>query len=431
MSKHILVVSQYFYPEQFRINDMCQEWVKKGYKVTVVTGIPNYPEGKFYKGYNWFKKRKEYINGVNVIRIPLLARGKNALSLYLNYKSFVFFGWFFAKFTKLKADYVFTYEVSPIYQAKIGIWYAKRRKIPSVLYVMDLWPDNLIAAGNVDSKLIIKSVTRTVKKIYKQTDYILTSSKSFIKSIKELKVPETKLEFWPQYAEDFYLPLEKTAKEITNIPQDSRVNLVFAGNIGKAQGLEILPRCAIELERRKVKVRFNMIGDGRDKVALVKKVYDFLVTPYFNFIDKVDATEIPYYFAYCEAGIITFNDNPILEKTIPAKLQSYLACGLPIIASAKGEVKRIIEEGELGFVGNAGSVNALADAIEEFVRLYPAQRVVLKNNALNYSKEKFNKVKLLNRLDKIFEGLENGSLGKPIVEEVKKAVVCKTKSSKK
>lgn len=429
MSKHILVVSQYYYPEQFRINDICEAWVKKGYKVTVVTGIPNYPEGKFYKGYGWFRKRKENVNGVNVIRIPLFARRKNALSLYLNYKSFVFFGWFFAKFTKIKADYVFTYEVSPIYQAKIGIWYAKRRKIPSILYVMDLWPDNLIAAGNINSKFIIRSVTRTVKKIYKNTDYILTSSKSFIDSIKKFKVPEMKLEFWPQYAEEFYKPLEKSAKAITVIPQDSRVNLVFAGNIGKAQGLEVLPRCAIELERRRVKVRFNIIGDGKEKANLVKKVQDFIVEPYFNFIDPVPATEIPYYFAYCDAGLITFNDSPILEKTIPAKLQSYLACGLPVIASAKGEVKKIIDEGEIGFCGAPGNVLELADAIEEFVQLYPAQRVVIKNNALNYGKEKFDKTKLLDRMDKIFEGLEKGTLGKPEVKE-KVAIVAKQKIKK-
>lgn len=328
------------------------------------------------------------------------------MGLFLNYKSFTFFGWFFAKFTKVKADFVFTYEVSPIYQAKIANWYAKRRKIPNVLYVMDLWPDNVKAVGGINSKVILNSITRTTKKIYKKTDYILTSSNSFIKSIMEMGVPKEKLEFWPQYAEDFYMPKSKSDKEITNIPQDSWVNLVFAGNIGKAQGLEILPRCAIELERRRVKVRFNIIGDGRAKHELSKKVYDFHVVPYFNFIDKVPAEEIPYYFAYCEAGLITFTDNPILEKTIPAKLQSYLACGLPVIASAKGEVKKILEDGEMGFCAVPGNVLQLADIIEEFTTLYPAQKVALRNNTLNYSKTKFNKTKLFDRIDVIFEKLK-------------------------
>ena len=141
MKKHILVVSQYFYPEPFRINDMCKEWVKRGYKVTVVTGIPNYPEGKFYKGYGWCKKRKENIDGIDVIRLPIFARNKGgALRLALNYYSFVISGFFGKLFTRIKADLVFTFEVSPMTQALVGVWYAKKRKIPHYLYVQDLWP---------------------------------------------------------------------------------------------------------------------------------------------------------------------------------------------------------------------------------------------------------------------------------------------------
>ena len=116
--KHILVVSQYFYPESFRINDICKEWIKRGYKVTVLTGIPNYPEGKFYKGYNWFKRKKETWNGIDIIRIPLIARGKSSFKLVLNYFSFVYFGFFWKMFTRIKADLVFTFEVSPMTQAQ-------------------------------------------------------------------------------------------------------------------------------------------------------------------------------------------------------------------------------------------------------------------------------------------------------------------------
>ena len=130
MKKHILVIAQYFYPEQFRINDICTEWVKRGYKVTVVTGIPNYPQGKYYDGYGLFKKRKETYNGIEIIRIPLVPRGNNSIMLALNYLSFVVSGFFWKMFTKIKADYVFIFEVSPMTQALPGVWYAKKRKIP-------------------------------------------------------------------------------------------------------------------------------------------------------------------------------------------------------------------------------------------------------------------------------------------------------------
>ncbi len=136
--KHILVISQYFYPETFRINDIATEWVKRGYKVTVVTGIPNYPEGKFYKGYGWFRNNREIWNGIEIIRIPIIPRGSNSIGLILNYLSFVVSGFFWKCFTRIKTDYVFIFEVSPMTQALFGVWYARRRKIPCYIYVQDL-----------------------------------------------------------------------------------------------------------------------------------------------------------------------------------------------------------------------------------------------------------------------------------------------------
>ena len=140
---HILVVSQYFFPEQFRINDICVEWVMRGYKITVLTGIPNYPQGTFYDGYDLNHRRTEEWNGIKIIRIPLFPRGNNSMGLALNYVSFVASGFVWSLFTKIKADYVFNFEVSPMTQALVGVWYAKKRKIPCYLYVQDLWPENV------------------------------------------------------------------------------------------------------------------------------------------------------------------------------------------------------------------------------------------------------------------------------------------------
>ena len=162
MDKHILVIAQYFYPEQFRINDICTEWVKRGYKVTVVTGIPNYPQGRYYKGYGLFKKRREIYNGIDIIRIPLIPRGNNAIMLALNYLSFVISGYFWKSTTNIKADYVFIFEVSPMTQALPGVWYAKKRKIPCYLYVQDLWPENVEIVAGVKNKRIINAIGKMV-----------------------------------------------------------------------------------------------------------------------------------------------------------------------------------------------------------------------------------------------------------------------------
>ncbi|MGI6227805.1 MAG: hypothetical protein ACOYJ1_16315 [Peptococcales bacterium] len=157
MQKHILVIAQYFYPEQFRINDICTEWIKRNYRVTVVTGIPNYPQGKYYKGYGLFKRRRETYNGIDIISIPLVPRGNNAFMLAFNYLSFVISGFFWNLFTRIKADYVFIFEVSSMTQALPGIWYAKKMQIPCYLYVQDLWPENIeIIKGIINISLILE-----------------------------------------------------------------------------------------------------------------------------------------------------------------------------------------------------------------------------------------------------------------------------------
>ena len=202
-SKHILVISQYFYPEPFRINDICQEWVKRGYKVTVITGIPNYPQGKFYDGYGFTKKRKEIWNGIDVIRIPLIPRGHNSIGLMLNYLSFVVSGAFWKTFTRIKADYVFSFEVSPMTQVLIGCWYAKKHKVPHYVYVQDLWPENVQSVIGINNSLVIKPIDKMVDYIYSHSDEIFATSPSFVETIcnRKVKVDRKKVQYWPQYAE--------------------------------------------------------------------------------------------------------------------------------------------------------------------------------------------------------------------------------------
>ncbi|MEI3279794.1 MAG: NAD-dependent epimerase/dehydratase family protein [Eubacterium ramulus] len=195
--KHILVVSQYFYPEQFRINDMCQEWIKRGYKVTVLTGIPNYPMGKFYEGYGYAKRRREVWNGIDIIRIPLIARGSSSIGMVANYSSFVVSGFVKNLLSNIKADYVFTFEVSPMTQALIGCWYAKKHHVPHYLYVQDLWPENVITVTGISNPAIIKPIDKMVDYIYKNTDEIFATSPSFVEAIcnREVNVPHEKVHY--------------------------------------------------------------------------------------------------------------------------------------------------------------------------------------------------------------------------------------------
>lgn len=398
--KHLLVISQYFYPEQFRINDICEEWIKQGYEVTVITGIPNYPQGKFYEGFGLFRKRQEKYKGINIIRVPIIPRGHNSIMLILNYLSFVVSGWLWMLFTRIKADYVFIYEVSPMTQALPGVWYAKKRKIPCYLYVTDLWPENVEYVTGISNKTIINILHKMVDYIYKGNDIIFTSSRSFISAIKLRGIEDDKIKFWPQYAEDFYKPaIEPSHSEI---PGDDSFKIIFAGNLGYAQGLEVLPETAMILKNKNQQVKFVIVGDGRAKAQLSKLIIDNGLTNYFTFLDKRPPQKIPELIAVCDVTLICLSKSKVFEITLPAKTQSCLACGKPILVCADGEIQEVITNAKAGLCANASDSGMLADKIMEFMKMDKQTLSEMSTNAIEYSNTFFNKEILLNEMDQYF-----------------------------
>ena len=394
--KHILVITQYFYPEPFRINDMCIEWVKRGYKVTVLTGIPNYPQGEFYDGYSTKEKRSENWNGVDIIRIPLIARGHSSLKLFLNYISFVVSGFFWKLRTKVKADYVFTFEVSPMTQALIGVWYTKKHKVPNYLYVQDLWPENVEIVTGITSPVVIKPISSMVNYIYKNCTDIFATSPSFVKEIQKRVKDKEKVHYLPQYAEDFYIPVKKQA--VPEIPQNDKFKVIFTGNIGQAQGLDILPKTAQLL--RDENIEFVIVGDGRYREEFEKEISQCGVSDMFVLVERQPAEYIPQLLAACDAAFISFQNAELWRMTIPAKLQSYMACGMPIIASAFGETQRIIEEAECGLCAPIGDEKALAQHI---LKLKKEDLSAMAEKSRSYYKKHFDKQSVMDGLNEYFE----------------------------
>jgi glycosyltransferase involved in cell wall biosynthesis len=395
--KHILVIAQYFYPEQFRINDICEEWIKRGYKVTVLTGIPNYPQGKFYKEYGLFKKTREKYKEIDIIRIPIIPRGHNAIMLILNYLSFVVSGIIWKIFTRIEPDYVFIYEVSPMTQALPGIWFAKKRKIPCYLYVTDLWPENIEFVTGISNKLFINTIHKMVDYIYSYCNMIFTSSKSFIEAIKQRGIGESKLKFWPQYAEDFYKSVDNP--NCNEIPSDNSFKIIFAGNIGFAQGLEVLPEAACILKKKNMNVRFVIVGDGRAKEKLIQIINNSDVTEYFVFVDKQPPQRISDLVAACDVNFICLSKSKVFEITLPAKTQSCLACGKPILVCADGEIQEVILSAKAGLCANASDAEMLAEKIMEFMTMDKDTLSEMSLNAVAYSNKFFNKEKLLDEMD--------------------------------
>lgn len=404
MKKHILVVSQYFYPETFRINDMCLEWVRRGYRVSVVTGIPNYPIGKTFPGYGLFKKRREVWNGIDIYRIPLIPRGKSKIGMIANYLSFMFSGKVAGRMLKINADVVFSYEVSPMTQVVTGMTFARRLKVPHLLYVQDLWPENVISVTGINNRFIIGPINRMVDRIYRNADEIFATSPSFVKAICERKkpVPEEKVHYWPQYSESFYKPVEKAfaIKEAIKfgIPDDDSLKIIFTGNIGTAQGLNILPKVAGLLGEENVK--FIIVGDGRYLDEFIRDIEFKSVTDRFVLIPRQPAEMIPTLLSACDAAFISFSNDDLWMKTIPAKLQSYMACGMPIIASAGGETERIINESHSGICCSVGDEKALAKGIRE---LMTSDLELFGSNSLDYCTMKFDKKALMDEIDRFIE----------------------------
>ncbi len=405
MKQHILVVSQYFYPEEFRINDICKEWVKRGYKVTVVTGIPNYPQGKFYRGFGWLKKRREEYEGIQIIRLPIIPRGRNAVMLILNYVSFVLSGFFWKLFTDIQADKVFVFQVSPMTQALVGVWYAKKRRIPCYIYVQDLWPENVEAVTGIHNKQIIHAIDRMADYIYRNCKRILATSPSFKRRIEERcsawNEGESKVIYWPQYAEDFYRPVKK--EPLSDVKDDDSFRIVFTGNIGFAQGLDILPKTAALLKDEGAQCSFCIIGDGRYREKLEQEIIEQKVEDMFSLLGSKAPEEIPKYLACCDAAFLSFADNPLFEMTIPAKLQSYMACGKPILAAAKGETERILRESEAGLCCDSGKPEGLARIILEMSQMPPGEREIMGKQARTYFEKCFQKQELMNQICRVME----------------------------
>lgn len=390
------------------MNDIACEWVKRGYRVTVLTGIPNYPMGKYYDGYDRNHKRRERWNGVDIIRIPLIARGNsrnkliNACGMAANYLSFVRSGYRWVRSREAKelhADIVFTFEVSPMTQALIGCRYSKRYNIHSFLYVQDLWPENVETVTGIHNRIVIGPIDRMVDRIYSETDTILTTSPSFVEAIVKRKrtVDRNKVVYWPQYAEDFYCPLVSHSVEGIDV-DDGCYRIAFTGNIGTAQGLDVLPKAAGLLRNEKVK--FIIVGDGRYLPELNRQIKEENVENMFVMIPRVSAERIPEILSACDAGFISFTNTSLWDMTIPAKLQSYMACGKAIVAAASGETKRIIETAGCGICTKIGDSRALADGIRKIMKLDGRE---MGNNARTYFKEHFDKKKLMDEMDKYIE----------------------------
>jgi len=403
-SMRILIVCQHFWPETFRINDICKDMLSDGHHVDVLCGIPNYPQGKFYKGYNYFRPRHEKFGEARVFRVGEIPQTKKlgSLSVIMNYYFFPFASLFHIPFLlKNKYDMVFIYGLTPVFMSLPGIIIARLKKIPSIMYVLDYWPDSLFSVMKIRSKLIRKHFAWVSKWHYKRASKLLTPSQGMKDKIHaDLGIPLEKISFLAQACEASYEKKEYS-KELHD-RFDGKFNFVFAGNIGPAQDLTSLANAASELKKMEDEpgCRFILVGDGMSKTSLVQEIERLGVSGYFVFEGYKPMQMMMQYHELADVLYASLSDDPLFSIMIPAKIQSYMAAGKPILASLSGEGANIITESGCGKTCEPGNSRKLALLIWEYVRLPKADLEKMGKAGYEYYDSNYRSDIIRNQLNK-------------------------------
>jgi len=396
---NILIVSQYFWPEEFRINDLAQGLQKRGHSVTVLTGMPNYPKGNFFSGYGFFGPRTERYNNITIHRVPLITRGqRQTWRLILNYISFTFFACLLGPwYCRGKFDLIFVAQYSPVTVAIPAILLKKIKKASLFMWVQDLWPESLSATGAIKSQFLLNLVNQLVRYIYRHCDRILVQSEGFIDYISSVGVPVKKIAYFPNWAEDIY---QNTSLQIkadkSKLPRGFIV--MFAGNIGAAQDFgNILS--AFEKIKDRLDIHLVVLGDGRMRGWVEEEIVKRGLSPTCHLLGRFPTEAMPGFFAQAQVMLVTLKNEPIFSLTIPGKVQSYLACARPIVAALAGEGEKIIRLANCGVAVKPEDSTALAEAIVKMCSISPSAREQLGRNGWQYYQNNFSRELLLNNFE--------------------------------
>lgn len=404
--KRVLVVGQHFWPETFRITDICEGLVERGYKVDVLCGTPNYPAGKFFKGYGLFKNRRQVHKGINIIRVPEISRGNNSnFRILVNYLSFPLFSLFYVPLLLTrKYDRVLIYQLSPVMMSWAGILVAKIKRIKLYIYICDFWPHSLFSILHFKNRLLVAFITRFSYWHYRRADGVIGVFKGIqTRLISDVGIDREKTLYIPQVAEKIYESQVHDKKLEQRFK--GRFNIVFAGSINPAQSFDTVLEAAKTVVQQGYKnINFIIVGDGMSKNWLVEEVKKLGLENNFSFEGFKPVDEVPKYQTLADALLVALSKSPLFEYGIPAKVQSYMASGKPIVGAMDGEGKRLINDSSCGMCVDSGDAKGLADAIMQLLDMDTKQRLKMGKKGRDYHFKHFERDYNLDRLIKfVFE----------------------------
>lgn len=395
----ILVVSQYFWPENFRVNDLVKEWVQRGHQVTVLTGIPNYPAGKVFDAYQAQPSAFATYEGAEVVRVPMLPRGSGGLRLMLNYLSFVVGGGVFGpwRLRGKPADVIFVFEPSPVTVGLPAVWLGKIKKAPVVFWALDLWPETLAAIGVVRSPRVLAWVGHLVRYIYNRCTLMLGQSRGFLGSIARYCDDNAKIRYFPSWAEDVFM--HDSVKPAPEVPEwADGFTVVFAGNIGEAQDMPAVLDAAERLKDN-ISIRWIIVGDGRKSDWLQSEIVRRGLDKQVLLPGRYPVERMPSFYAHADALLVSLKRDPVFSMTIPGKVQSYLMAGIPLLGMLDGEGAAVIRDAHAGLTCAAGNSAGLAQAVLALATMPTAERKKMGLNGQNYAQQEFGRTQLMDRLE--------------------------------
>lgn len=385
---NILVVSEYFYPDDFGINSITEELVKAGHKVRVLTGLPDYTTSRIPKEYKWFRRRREQMGGVEIVRVPTVGRRRGVLFRALSYGSFIISSFLYASFCNTKdIDAIFVYQTSPVFQGIPAKKLKKRTGKKLVLYCCDLWPESLKAWHVKEDSTLFRIVRRVSEKIYNACDTIAISSKPFRDYLKTVcKVADERIVYLPQHAEDQF-------REICGkYEENGKIDFLFAGNIGAVQNIDCIVN-AIPYIKTQKPFQVHIVGDGSELEMCKQLAQQLNVTDRICFHGRYPYSEMKRFYGLADCFLLTLRGGDFIGMTLPAKSQSYLSAGKPIVAAINGAAGEVMQAADCGECVPAGDFKALgakmAQVIEEFDRYREKGLNGRRFYEENYTKEKY------------------------------------------
>lgn len=393
----LLIVSQYFWPENFRVNDLVAELLLRGYAITILTGIPNYPNGHIYPDFLSQPSRFSQFNGAKIIRAPMITRGNGGIRLVLNYISFAISASFVGalRLSRQPFDAIFVFQPSPITVALPAVLLRYITKTPLILWVQDLWPESLQALGVVNSLSLLSVIRSLVHFIYRRCDLILAQSKGFVPQIARHVRPATSVRFFPNWSENVPSGPVPLACEVPFAPD--LFTVMFAGNVGDAQDFPAILAAANDLKHHPI--RWVIVGDGRLASWVSSEIHRLSLQKQVIMLGRFPAQRMPSFFRHADALLVSLKDKPIFSMTVPSKLQTYLSAGLPIVAMLNGEGSDIVRNSGCGITCRAGDFRSLSNAVLQLSRTPPSQRMLMGRKGLECNQRDFARDTLIERLE--------------------------------